>query len=146
MFRNLLCLVGVVALAVGFVSNARAEKYPRMIAALGELKEARIEMKEAKNDFGGHKEKALEATDVAIAQMEKALKAVDVDFAYKAPAKEVYKEYKNFPHIRHALAALRAAHKEMKEAATDFGGHKEKALEAVDHAIDQLDKAIEFAK
>jgi hypothetical protein len=146
MIRNLSCLVGVVALASGFVSDARAEKYPRMIAALGELKEAAKEMKEAKNDFGGHKEKALEATDQAIVQMEKALKAAKVDFTFTPPAKDVYKDYKNYPHIRHALDSLRTAHKEMKDAASDFGGHKEKALEAVDHAIAQLEKALEAVK
>jgi hypothetical protein len=146
MIRNLSYLVGVVALASGYVSDARAEKYPRMVAALGELKEAAKEMKEAKNDFGGHKEKALEATDRAITQMEKAFKAADIDFAWTAPAKDVYKDYKNYPHIRHALVSLRTAHKEMKEAAIDFGGHKEKAIEAVDHAIDQLEKALEAVK
>ena len=76
--RNLLYIAGIFTLALGFASEAKAQKYTRMDAALGELKEARREIKEAGIDFGGHKEKALEATDRAITQMEKALAAVGV--------------------------------------------------------------------
>jgi hypothetical protein len=128
------------------VSQARAESYPRMVAALSALKDARLEMKEAGTDFGGHKEKALEATDRAIEQVDKALAAAGVKAAYIPPAKEAFRNYKNYPHIRHALAVLRMAHTEMKNAAHDFDGHREKALEAVDQAIVQLEKALEFAK
>jgi len=146
MIRKLFYLAGVIVVALGFVSQARAESYPRMVAALGGLKEARQEMKEAGTDFGGHKEKALEATDRAIAQMDKALSAAGVNTTYVPSAREAFRNYKNYPHIRHALAILRMAHKEMKDAAHDFGGHKEKALEAVDYAIVQLEKALEAAR
>ena len=137
LYRQMICTVGVIGLALTFVSSARAEKYPRMIAALGEMKEAHREMKDAGTDFGGHKEKALEATDRAIVQMDKALRAVGIEPVYVAPARDAYKEYRNYPHIRHALAELRTALREMRDAATDFGGHKEKAIEATeasDHA------------
>lgn len=145
--RKLLYTIGALAVVLGFVSETRAaEKYPRMVAALGELKEAVKEMKDARDDFGGHKAKALEATDHAIVQMEKALKAAGVEMVFVPPASEVYKDYKNYPHIHHALANLRAARMEMKNAATDFGGHKEKAIEAVDRAIGQLEKALEFVR
>ena len=50
------------------------------------------------------------------------------------------------PHIRKALEELREARKELREAAHDFGGHRKKALEAVDVATEQLDKALKFAK
>ncbi len=146
MVRRLFCTFGVVALAFGFVPQAHAQKYPRMVSALGELKEARKEMKEAAIDFGGHKVKALEAVDNAIEQMDKALRAIGIDPVYDPPKKDVYKAYKNHPYIRHALAELRKARMEMKEAATDFKGHKEKALEATNVAINQLEKALEFAK
>ena len=36
------------------------------------------------------------------------------------------------------------AKKELKEAAHDFGGHREDALKATDNAIEQLRKALEF--
>jgi hypothetical protein len=44
-----------------------------MHAALHELKEARLELKEAKHDFGGHREAALKAVDHAIHQIEVAI-------------------------------------------------------------------------
>src|SRR5579871_567293 len=50
------------------------------------------------------------------------------------------------PHIREAIKALREAKKDLKERAKIFGGHGEKALKAVDAAIEQLEKALEFAE
>ena len=48
-------------------------------------------------------------------------------------------------HLHHALWELRDARKELKEAAHDFGGHRVKALAAVDAAIKQLDIALKNA-
>jgi hypothetical protein len=50
------------------------------------------------------------------------------------------------PHIRAALKELKEARVELKEGDKIFGGHREKALKAVDEAIEQLDKALEFAE
>jgi hypothetical protein len=49
------------------------------------------------------------------------------------------------PHIRDAIKALREARTELREGARIFGGHRETALKAVDEAINQLEKAMEFA-
>jgi hypothetical protein len=50
------------------------------------------------------------------------------------------------PHMHHALRELREARTELKEASHDFGGHRVKALEAVDAAIKQIDTALKGAK
>ncbi len=50
------------------------------------------------------------------------------------------------PHIREAIRALREAKVDLKERARVFGGHGERAIEAVDRAIEQLEKALEFAE
>jgi hypothetical protein len=128
------------------VSRASAEEHPRLHAALYEMRHARTELKEAKHDFGGHRAKAVEALDEAITQIEKALKAVGDDYKGKDPGKEVYKGYANFPHIRHALVEAKEARAELKAAAHDYKGHREKAVEALDAVVDQLGKAIKFAK
>lgn len=47
--------------------------------------------------------------------------------------------------IKEALEALKDARVELKEAGHNFGGHRVKALEAVDAAIEQLRKALAFA-
>ncbi len=129
------------------LSGAQAEgKHPLMHRALWELRECRVELKEAGHDFGGHREKALIAVNGAIKQIDLALKAVkDNPAAFKGHPAEIYKEYPNHPHVRHALHELHEAHKELKEAGHDFGGHREKALKDVNHAIEQLELALKFA-
>jgi hypothetical protein len=48
------------------------------------------------------------------------------------------------PHIHAALRELREARRELKEANHDFGGHRLEALKATDHAIRQLEKALQY--
>jgi hypothetical protein len=127
-------------------SRAAAEDYPRLHAALFEMRHARTELKDAKHDFGGHREKALEALDAAITQIDKALRAVGDNAKSVEPPRDVYKGYANHPHIRHALTEARLARVELKNAAHDFKGHREKAVDALDVVIVQLDKALKFAK
>jgi hypothetical protein len=49
-------------------------------------------------------------------------------------------------HMHAALHELKQARTELHESKHDYGGHREKALEAVDHAIHQLEKALKFHK
>jgi hypothetical protein len=77
-------LVGVVALGclIGMTGGpghsvqamAKLERHPHIRHALAELKEARVELKEAAHDFGGHRKAALEAVEVAIRQLNVCLK------------------------------------------------------------------------
>jgi hypothetical protein len=48
-------------------------------------------------------------------------------------------EPEHHPAIHRALKELRDARRELKEAAHDFGGHREDAVKAVDGAIEQLE-------
>lgn len=50
------------------------------------------------------------------------------------------------PHIRAALHELREAQGELKTAAHDFGGHRAEAMEAVHHAIEQLEVCLKYDK
>jgi len=50
------------------------------------------------------------------------------------------------PHIRAAIHELREAKKELETADHDFGGHRKEAIEAVDVAIRQLEKALKYDK
>jgi hypothetical protein len=131
-----------------FAARAAAEPaHPAMHHALFELQEAKSELKKAAHDFGGHREKSLLAVDAAIKQLELALEAKGD--AYKGPKGrdvKIYKEYANYPHIRHSVHELKKARIELVEAKHDFGGHREKAVKDVDYAIKQLELAIGFAK
>jgi hypothetical protein len=44
------------------------------------------------------------------------------------------------PMIHHAIAALRDAERELNASPNDFRGHKQDAMDAVHHAIDELDR------
>ena len=46
------------------------------------------------------------------------------------------------PKIRQAINALEAARGDLQDAARDFCGHRAEALEAVNHAIEQLNLAL----
>lgn len=118
--------------------------HPHMHYALHELKEARVELKEAAHDFGGHREKALKAVDAAIVQIEIALKAAGDPYKSGKVTADHYKKYERHPHIHHAIVELKKVREELKEAKHDFGGHREKALKDTDEAIVQLEKALKF--
>jgi hypothetical protein len=49
-------------------------------------------------------------------------------------------EHEHNPRIHHALDSLREARHELEEAPHDFRGHKHEAIEAIDHAIENLDR------
>jgi hypothetical protein len=50
------------------------------------------------------------------------------------------------PAIHRAITSLEAAKVELKNAAHDFGGHREAALKECDAAIQQLKLALEYDK
>jgi hypothetical protein len=61
------------------------------------------------------------------------------------PAVQAQKAVRH-PHIRHALRELREARRELEEGEKIFGGHRVEAIKAVDHAIVQLQRALDFAE
>ncbi|HEY4168500.1 MAG TPA: hypothetical protein VGM96_17070 [Reyranella sp.] len=49
------------------------------------------------------------------------------------------------PHMRTALESLRAARAELERSTTNKGGHRERAIGAVDRAIEETRAGIAFA-
>jgi hypothetical protein len=49
-------------------------------------------------------------------------------------------EHEHNPRIHRALDALREARHELEDAPHDFRGHKQEALDSIDHAIERLDR------
>jgi hypothetical protein len=49
-------------------------------------------------------------------------------------------------HMHIAIEELREARKELKESPHNFGGHREKAILAIDEAIIQIEKSIPFIR
>jgi uncharacterized protein YukE len=128
-------------------SAARADvKYPHMHQALCELQEARVELKTAAHDFGGHREAALKAVDVAVAQLNIALDAVGDRFRGLAGDNSASRKSEQYPHIHRAVQELKETSTELKNAKQDFGGHRADALRDVNFAIEQLELALKFAR
>jgi hypothetical protein len=50
-----------------------------------------------------------------------------------------------YPKLDVALEQMRVARKELQDAGRVFGGHRAKAVEALNRAIEELDAAIKFA-
>lgn len=48
------------------------------------------------------------------------------------------------PHMEAALAALQNAKSELEKASNDKGGHRAKSIKAVEAAINQVQKGIEY--
>lgn len=60
----------IVALAGGFVAGRAHAAQPHMTAALDHLRNARQELRAAASDKGGHRERAIDIVNDAIAQVE----------------------------------------------------------------------------
>ena len=59
-------------------------------------------------------------------------------------AAKVYPE--PHPEINAAIRSLERAKLHLQQAAHDFGGHRVEAIEAVNRALEQLHKALEYDK
>jgi hypothetical protein len=139
------------ALAAGLLfpglSLGGGKPHPHIHHALFELREARSELKAAGHNFGGHRREAIRDIDSAVGQLEKALKFSGDKRPFKGnPKAEVYKKYATYPHIRHAVVELKETVSELKAASHNYGGHRQRALDATRAAITQLEVCIKFAK
>ncbi len=141
-----LSTLAIVAIAIGLLASGRAvaePKHPHLHHALYEMREADKELTKSTNDFGGHKAAAQAALRDAIVETENALAAAGDPYKDYQPAQGIYADYNNHPHLRHALHEMRLAHKELKEAGHNFGGHKQKAMKDLDVAITEVQKCID---
>ncbi|MBN9418115.1 hypothetical protein ABS71_05645 [bacterium SCN 62-11] len=50
------------------------------------------------------------------------------------------------PHMQNAKESLRLAREELRQAEPNKGGHRERAMELVDEAIDQVQQGIDYAR
>jgi hypothetical protein len=158
LLAGLVVALGGLALLWAVPSTARADEKKEEVRhplhrALEELREAKKDLEIADHDFGGHRKEALEATDHAIKHLERLLgwvkehKKEELKKEFKEEKREDKKGEKH-PRILGAIHELRQAHKYVKESEWEFGDSKQKeeALKSIDHAIKQLEKALEFDK
>ena len=62
--------------------------------------------------------------------------------AKPAEHREHREHHEHHPELRKALRKLRGAKEDLEKAASDYDGHKAKAIEAITHAIEELKDAM----
>ncbi len=67
-------------------------------------------------------------------------------FLASPPVAKAADKEERHPRLHAALKELREARKELKDADHDFGGHREKAIESIDHSIKQIEESLAWAK
>ena len=138
---------GLLLLTV-FARVVSAQDQPNMVAARGDLNVAKRELMVAEHNKGGHRAKAIEYINSAIVQINKGIafarrhnhaQATNIDKVFSAPFTP------DQPHMRAALDSLKSAKGKLLNANNDKGGHRAKAIELIDMAIDEVNRGIAAA-
>jgi hypothetical protein len=139
MIRQLFILPAVaIPLLVGLAVGEEKITYPKLHAALYELREAKKELTGIKGDVGGHKKKALTTADDAICSTNLILVVGSEETSPIKRNKDFYKKWKDYPRARAALEALREARVELQKTKGDFQGNKKRALRKIEVATDEI--------
>jgi hypothetical protein len=118
---------------------------PNMTAARTALQSARAELQLAEHNKGGHRGKAVSLVSQAIAEVNKGI-AFDRRHNHVQSTTEVaIFTSPDQPHMRAALNFLQNAKNSLERATNDKGGHRAKALDLVNHAIDEVNAGIAAA-
>ena len=125
------------ALLVLAVAGLAAGDQPFMRAARADLMTAKSELQKAIPDKGGHRVKAIQLTNQAIAQVNAGM-AFDRQHNHAT-----YSAAPDQPHMTAALAALESARNNLGHATNDKGGHRARAIDLIKNAIDEVKKGIE---
>jgi hypothetical protein len=147
--KSAVCLVLGLAVCACAPRTVLADEgpYPHLVHAIYEMREAKKELTEER--FKPHREKAEKELERAIKETEDALKAEKIKWDYDGPKdrKKYYEDYKDFPHLRHALVELEAAKKEVgEEKKHEWGNRRKEVIESIDKAIEEVRGALKAEK
>jgi len=118
---------------------------PFMQAARADLGTAKRELQKATPDKGGHRVKAIELVNRAIAEVNAGI-AWDRRHNHAVTVEQVFPVAGDQPHMTAALAALESAKNNLERATSDKGGHRARALDLVKDAISEVKKGIDAAR
>ena len=137
MIFGALLLLSTVAIAGAvpdqpFMQNARAD-----------LQTAKRELQLATPDKGGHRVKAIEFVNSAIAEVNAGI-GYDRrhNHASVLTVEDLFTAVPDQPHMDRAKLALESAKNNLERATADKGGHRVKALEFVNAALDEVNRGI----
>jgi hypothetical protein len=132
--------LAVLALLIFAVAGLAAGDQPFMRAARADLMTAKSELQKAIPDKGGHRVKAIQLVNQAIAQVNAGM-AFDRQHNHA-----IFTALPDQPHMTAARAALESAKNNLDHATNDKGGHRARAIDLIKDAIDEVNKGIEAGK
>ena len=136
------CILIIVAFAGQKPGAASAEdrRHPNLHAALYELGQARIELRDSPHDFRGHRAKAIAALDDAIGTLRLIL-VIKGDFRLSDRGPDFYRRYKDYPRLRQAMVDLAEARAELRDS-REFAPLKERGLRDIGRASEQIELVL----
>lgn len=120
------------------VSVSATPDQPNMQSAKLNLQNAKANLIAASPNKGGHRAKAINLVNEAIAEVNRG-----IAFDRRHNHATVNTAIVDQPHMQAALEFLRSAKNDLERATTDKGGHRVNAIRLVDQAIDEVKKGIE---
>jgi hypothetical protein len=134
--RSMKIILCAAALLLAAVAVYAVPDQPRMQAARADLQKARAELRAGSADKGGHRNKAVGYVDPAISEV-----AAGIRFDRRHDDEGAGFDQ---PHMRAALEHLQSARSNLEAATDDKGGHRVKAIDFVNKAIEEVREGIEY--
>jgi hypothetical protein len=120
------------------VSTSATADQPNMQSAKVNLQNAKANLIAATPNKGGHRGKAINLVNAAIAEVNRG-----IAFDRRHNHANLNVALPDQPHMQAALEFLRNAKSDLERATSDKGGHRVNAIKLVDQAIDETKKGIE---
>ncbi|MBX7173314.1 MAG: hypothetical protein K1X72_20255 [Pyrinomonadaceae bacterium] len=142
----------IFALAISFIFAltifAMPVDQPFMKAAKTNLNQAKSNLNKATVDKGGHRNKALGLVKDAINEVEQGIKFDRRNGTEDFDANDIFNGSEtnsmDQPYMQKAKDNLQEALDNLNKATADKGGHRNKAIDLVKEAIEQVNKGIAF--
>lgn len=136
----------VVAMSFVFALNLLAIDQPFMESAKVNLNQAKNNLNKATADKGGHRNKARNLVNQALDEVNKGIRFDRRNGQENFSIDEVFStvETADQPFMQKAKTDLEQALNNLKKATPDKGGHRNKAIDLVREAIDEVEKGIKY--
>lgn len=142
--------VFVVAISFALTANllAMSVDQPFMESAKVNLNQAKNNLSKATQDKGGHRNKAKNLVNQALNEVNKGIKYDRRNGNENFSAEEVFSDFgtssADQPFMEKAKTDLEQALNNLKKATSDKGGHRNKAIDLVKEAINEVEKGIKY--
>ena len=140
----------IVAISFAFAVNllAISVDQPFMEAAKVNLNQAKNNLNKATADKGGHRNNAKSLVNQALDEVNQGIKYDRRNGSENFATEEIFTDFgtnsPDQPFMEKAKTDLEQALKNLKNATADKGGHRNKAIDLVKDAIDEVEKGIKY--